>query len=239
MADAISIVKTSMLADMERLTTYGQNFANSGTAGYKRQIPLNLDFIRLMDSNFNRTYGSSGLTFSSTDLAAGAIKSTGRSLDVAIEGDGFIAVNSSAGQRYMRRGDLSLDGRGRLVAPSGDPVAGTGGDIHLQNDQVSIAADGTITANGQTLGQLQLVRFDNPDKLVYEGNGLFNAEGANLSDRHDTVSVRQGFLEMSNVQAAQDMLGLMSTSRHFDLIHNAATAYDQMLDAAINDLSAS
>ncbi len=237
MADAISIVKTSMLADLERLTTYGENFANSSTAGYKRQVPINLDFVRLMDSNFNRTYGSSGLTVSSTDMAAGNIKSTGRPLDIAIEGDGFIAVDTSAGVRYARRGDLKLDGDGRLVVQSGDPVAGTDGNIRLQDDQVSIAGNGTITAKGQTVGQLQLVRFDDPGKLVYEGNGLFNADNATISDKRDTISVRQGFLEMSNVQAAQDMLGLMSTSRHFDLVHNAATAYDQMLDAAINNLS--
>ncbi len=236
MADATAIAKMSMLSDLERLSVYSQNVANGGTVGYKRQVPANLSFLNLLESGAGSVYGSSGFTLSTSDLTTGALQNTGRPLDVAVEGDGFLVVDTAQGLRYTRRGDLRLDNQGRLVVESGDPVMGAGGDIRLKTENVEIDRNGQLRANDEVVGQLQLVQFDDPSALVYEGNGLFSA-GATASQSKTTLAqLRQGYLEASNVHPLQDTLGLMETSRHLDMVGKALVAYDSMLDAAINNL---
>jgi flagellar basal body rod protein FlgG len=239
MADATAIAKLSMLSDLERLTAYSQNVSNAGTIGYKRQIPLNLSFASLLDPAAVPVYGSSGITLSSSDLASGTLQSTGRPLDVAIEGDGFLVVNTSQGLRYTRRGDLHLDSQGRLVNMFGDPLMGTGGDIRLKTEKVEIDRDGQIRAGDELLGRLQMAQFEDPSSLVYEGDGLFSAGATAREDRATLAHLRQGYLEASNVHPLQDTLGLMETSRHLDMVGKALVAYDSMLDAVINNLGSS
>src|SRR3569623_2135684 len=120
--DAITSASLAMQGDLQRLTTVSQNIANVATVGYRRQVPVSLEFSALLAATAadSKTNFEQSLIYSATDNHAGSLKSTGRPLDVALEGDGFLNIKTDAGVRYTRRGDLHLDGSGRLDTAARD-----------------------------------------------------------------------------------------------------------------------
>ncbi len=188
-------------------------------------------------------YGTSGDVGVQTDITGGAIKTTARQLDIALEGEGYLAVNTAEGVRYTRRGDLRVDPQGRLVTQAGDPVIAGGGEVILQsgNSQsasIKISSDGEITDGDRPLGKLRIAEFGNPRALEYVGSDLFKATThSGAIDGQPRTRVRQNALETSNVRPVQDMTGMMQASRQFEMSRNAMMAYDTMLDAAINTLA--
>jgi flagellar basal-body rod protein FlgF len=243
MADPIAIAKVSMLADLERIRDFGQNITNASTTGYRRQVPFSIADPMSTAGSLDREYGLSGDVGIQTDLTAGAIKNTARQLDVALEGEGYLAVNTAEGVRYTRRGDLSLDSQGRLVTQAGDSVVAGGGEVvfqtgSAQSSAITISSDGEIKEGDHSLGKLRVVEFSDPRALEYIGNGLFKANTrSGAIDGQPRTRVRQNALETSNVRPVQDMTGMMEASRQFEMSRNAMMAYDTMLDNAINTLA--
>src|SRR3981189_3109728 len=140
------------------------------------------------------------------DFAQGGSEQTKNPLDVAIAGDGFLVVQTPAGERYTRDGSLQINNQGQLVTASGYPVLGTSGPIVFQptDKEISIAADGNVTVVEGTgrvdsvRGKLRLVSFADAQKLVKEGGNLYSA-GQGAAQPDITSRVRQGFIEKSNV----------------------------------------
>lgn len=181
-----------------------------------------------------------------TDFSQGGIKPTGNSLDVAIDGPGFFEVITPGGVRLTRSGNFTLDGNGQLVTKEGFPVlrqdAGGGEDPENRiirfagQGNFAIADNGDIFEGTENLGKLSLVRVNNVDALQKVGSSLYgfktnqNAEVANI----ENPSVRQGFLETSNVNIIQEMTDMIATQRVFESTQKAIGAYDQMADKMIN-----
>ena len=237
--DAITSASLAMQGDLQRLTTVSQNIANVATVGYRRQVPDSLEFSALLAATAadSKTNFEQSLIYSATDNHAGSLKSTGRPLDVALEGDGFLNIKTDAGVRYTRRGDLHLDGSGRLVTAAGDAVLSGGGEVRLLNSPVTINNLGEIRANDKLVGRLDVTEFGDAKHLEYQGQGLFGAENAAPTANVSRTQVRQGYLENSNVDQLAETTYMMETSRHFELCRNSITAYDEMLDSAINTLA--
>jgi flagellar basal-body rod protein FlgF len=169
-----------------------------------------------------RVYGvlASGMT----DMSAGSMRSTGRSLDVALSGSGFLAVQTPRGERYTRTGSLTLDANGQLITQGGDLVIGEGGAITLPPGEVSIGEDGSISVKGQVAGRLKIVRFNDPRAaLQKEGATLFAPTGAERPRQDTQTRVAQGALEMSNVNTISEMAAIMQHSREFDSLQRSIT----------------
>lgn len=164
------------------------------------------------------------VTYGATDFSPGAIRETGRPLDVALEGDGFLVVQTPRGERYMRAGNLTLDASGQLVTQQGDLVVGQSGPITIPPGDVTIGEDGTISVKGQQVDQLKVVRFDNPQAaLVKEGASLFIATGNGRPLEANGTRVAQGSLEMSNVNSVSEMVAMMQNSREFESLQKSIT----------------
>jgi flagellar basal-body rod protein FlgF len=178
------------------------------------------------------------VTSTATDFSTGVIKPTNRPLDIAISGDGFLAVQTPRGERYTRAGSLSLDANGQLITAQGDLVVGEGGPITLLPGEVSIGDDGTISVEGETIGRLKIVQFANPAaSLTKEGNALFVAsQGSNPVEATD-VTVVQGALETSNVNPVLEMSTMMQNSREFDSLQRSITLMREIGRRVVTELA--
>lgn len=154
-----------------------------------------------------------------SDFTPGPMMATDRKLDVAIDGDGFFTVESPTGPLYTRSGSFQIGDGGTLVGTHGMPVVGAGGPINLPADvrqsDIQISSDGTISANGQQLGQLQLVAFANRNQLQQVGTTLFSAPPTAQPADVD-VQVVQGMREQSNVRPVDELVSMIVAMRYHE-----------------------
>lgn len=243
MNEVLAVSLQSMQGDMARLDQVGMNLANVLTPGYKRavamQAPLGASFAGHVAAASNaQTQPAASPVHLAADLRAGTLKSTGQSLDVAIDGPGYFEVLTASGLAYTRQGSFHVDARSRLVTAQGDPVMGTAGEIVVDNTRPAISTAGAISSSvtGLALGQLKVIDFEagtSPERL---GEGLFAASpGMNpLPDAQ--VRVRQGFVENSNATSTLEMASLVQAMRHFEGMQKVLQGYDEMLGTAIRKL---
>lgn len=161
-----------------------------------------------------------------SDFSAGPLKFTGRTYDMAVEGQGWFAVQGADGtEAYTRDGSFQLSPEGVLLTRSGQPVIGDGGPITIPPDnEVVIGKDGSISAIPATgdrnavnvVGRLKLV---NPDEASLErgDDGLFRVAGGNPAPLDETVQVAGGYLEGSNVNVVDQMVNMISVQRQFEM----------------------
>jgi len=223
-----------------QLDVIANNVANVNTAGYKADNSLFEEHLTsgAHEDNFvgndrRVSYVQDRGTF--RDFSQGAAEQTKNPLDVAIDGSAFLVVQTPAGERYTRDGGMQLNNVGQLVTVAGNPVLGTGGPIIFQptDHDINVTPDGTITVvegNGRTdsiRGKLRLVNFPDAQKLLKEGLNLYTA-GEGGAPQADTKStVRQGFIEKSNVNAVAEMSRMIEVSRAYTQI---ATLLQQQSD---------
>jgi flagellar basal-body rod protein FlgF len=217
-------------AQSQTLELIANNLANVNTTGYRGEQPR---FRSLLAGAWTATmnpinraindYNVLGGTH--LDRSAGNLQTTGNSLDFAIEGDGYFAVQTKAGPLYTRNGNFQVSARGELITAEGDPVLGQQKKpIILPAGEVAVSADGTISVNGAVVNQVQIVRFSEGTPLDPQGSSYYAApDGSALPAT--SAYVRQGTLESSNVNPVLAMVQLISVQRHAEMMQRALSAY--------------
>jgi len=157
----------------------------------------------------------------------------------------FTVLGTDGEPRYTRNGSFHLNEAGQLLTVNGEPVLGRDGEpivIDGSLEQVYISENGTLMdrAAGTILGQLLISRVDNPYELIREGNGNYRlpagaAPAVPVAD-NDQVAVKQGYIERSNVDAAQAMVDMMTALRLYEANQRVIQAYDQSLEKAVNEI---
>lgn len=165
----------------------------------------------------------------SVDYQQGPLRETGRDLDVALVGQGFLVVQTPSGLAYTRDGRLGLDAQRRLVTRDGYPVLGVGGLLVIPPGRVNIDAQGNVVVNGAPAGRLQVVQFTNPSGLLRAGGGLYLAAGQEPQQAQG-VTVRQGFLEGANVEPVAVMAQMLAGLRAYEASQKAILAMDESTD---------
>lgn len=225
---------------LEQQATTTHNLANASTTGFRAQ----LDSFRAVP-----VVGSASPTRAfvvdstvGSDFSVGPIQQTGRDLDVAVQGKGWIAVERPDGsEAYTRSGSLKINENGVLQTQSGLNVLGDGGPISIPPDvRITIAKDGTLSSvqqgskPGSTIqvGRLKLV---NPDEsnLVRGDDGLFSTKDGEPAEADGNVTVVDGAVEGSNVNVVDSMVNMIALSRQFEM------HMDSLKRAENNDAKAS
>jgi flagellar basal-body rod protein FlgF len=239
MERGLYIAASGMLAELARQDQIASDLANVSTVAYKPERTSVASFGRmlLVERPSGRAVGSLGLGVAALagrpDLAQGPLRETGEPLDVAIEGEGFLAVRTAAGTRYTRAGQLRLDGHGRLVTAAGDPVLDERGQpVLLSSPRPRIAADGSVSVEGRVVARLGLVSLRDP---VKEGEGLYRGSPG---PRPPETAIRQGFLEGSSVDPARAMVDMVVSLRAFEAMQRVIRAIDDTLGRGINGVQA-
>jgi flagellar basal body rod protein FlgG len=221
------------LAELDRLAF---DLANVSTAGYKTERAAKMAAER---NEFALTLEAAVDVVSSgtkVDFSSGAIASTGRDLDVAIEGRGFFEIETERGMRYTRNGGFQRRADGILATSDGLPVMGDGGPITLGTGAVSVSPDGTIRSGNAIVGRLRVVDFESEKDLIRESGSRFRAlTGAEPTDVDPKVI--GGALEQSNVSVVDRMASLTELSRGFEALQKGVSILMNDLDSrAISEL---
>ena len=205
-------------ATLQRQDTLANNLANASTNGFRAEMQAFRAVPVLGQGASTRVYALESTI--GHDTRSGPVQSTGRPLDVAVQGKAWLAVQSLDGtEAYTRAGSLQVSPEGQLVTPTGLPVLGDGGPITVGvNANVEIANDGSITTttgNGrpQQVGKLKLVTSEAP--LNRGTDGLFRAADGDLQ-ADPTARVQSGALEGSNVSPIETMVAMIAAARQFE-----------------------
>lgn len=200
------------------------NLANVNTPGFRADLARFEAQAVQGDGMASRVY--SVAKGNSANFDAGVIRSTGRDLDIAIEGDGWIAVEGKDGQEaYTRAGNFNINADGMLVTSSGKFVIGNGGPISIPPaERLAIGRDGVISVQpaGQgpeSLAQLDRIKLTKPDQLnlIKGDDGFFYLEDGGTADADPEVSVVPGAIEGSNVDAVGSLISVMELSRQYEV----------------------
>jgi flagellar basal-body rod protein FlgG len=219
MIDALSASTGAMLAQMQRLDAVANDVANVDTDGYKS------------------TASAVGAEIS-PNPAQGPLEQTDRPLDLAIEGSGYFQVQRPNGQvAVTRAGTFQLDSQGRLVTPSGDPlVPSLQLPAGIDPSAVSVASDGTVAANGAPVGRIRLVTVPAPAGLIANGDGTLSPTAASGPVRPAGGSIQQGFVEGSNVDLADSMVGMIVAQRSFEAAASSFRTADETFTSLLGVL---
>jgi flagellar basal-body rod protein FlgF len=244
--DPISITAASgMRARMESLDMLANNLANASTGGYK----VDREFFGLYVSQEAQDADNAGFDGSPdqlpviekqyTDYSQGVIHATDNPLDLALSGRGFFAVNGPTGPLFTRNGSFKLTPGGELVTGDGLPVRTKGGG-KIQTRSASpleVSSDGTVTQDGQALGQLEVVTFDEPKQLGKQGLNYFHQVDPDATPGVSSAEVHQGKLEGSNVGSAESSVRLISVLRQFEMLSKAINIGSDMDKQALQEVA--
>lgn len=204
-------------------TANNNNLANSNTGGFRADLNAFRSMPVHGQGYESRVYAMTER--SSVDFTLGMVRSTDRDLDVAVDGDGWIAVQAKDGsEAYSRAGNLSIEPGGLLVTGNGLPVMGNGGPITIpQADSIDVGVDGTISI--QPIGQptnalvvadrIKLVKPDR-EELVKGADGLIRLKKGTEADPDPSVRVISGSLETSNVNIVNSLVNMISLARQYE-----------------------
>jgi flagellar basal-body rod protein FlgG len=217
MSDALTAGYIGMDSRTKLIEIITNNLANIQTTGFKG------DFGRLMESEKSLSVASN------IDMTSGELVPTGNSLDVAISGLGFFAVQTPGGVRYTRNGSFSLNESGDLVTKDGMKVlSSSGSPINVSDSSdVAIQEGGIVTVDGSEVATLKVVTFKNNTDLQREGANRFiwNGSADGVQDV-DSPTVRGGALEHSNVNPTMEMIRLMTAYREFESVQKSVRTID-------------
>ena len=229
MIRSLWISKTGLDAQQTQLDVISNNLANVATNGFKRSRAVFEDLLY-------QTLRQPGAQFTQ-----GNLQQTGNSLDLAINGQGFLQVSMPDGTTsYTRDGSLHLDAQGQIVTSNGFPVS-PAITVPANATKINIGQDGIVTVNvpGQAaptqVGQVQLATFANPAGLQANGQNLYvetaasGAPTANTPGTNGAGTLNQGYVETSNVNVVEELVNMIQTQRAYEINSRAIQVSDQML----------
>jgi flagellar basal-body rod protein FlgF len=217
---AMSGAKETLLAQ----TTNNHNLANAGTNGFKADLSAFQSRAVQGPGYASRVYSTDATV--GWDNTTGSLTQTGQELDVAVQGDGWLAVQGRNGQEaYTRSGDLHVDVNGLLLTATGHPVMGDNGPISIPPySAINVGRDGTISIvpvgqQANTMAAVARIKMVNPpaSNLQRGDDGLFRTKNNAPAESDASVSLASGVLESSNVNVADAMVQMIELARRFDL----------------------
>lgn len=242
---------TAMINQQKNLDVISNNLANATTVGYKKEGATSQAFSSVYtqkikdgsEAYVNRRIGQESLGVkigeTYTDYSQGSFKVTGNTYDLALEGEGFFAIsfkskNGEESVRYTRDGSFTVNNEGALVTPDGDYVEGQNGRITIpEGQEISIDTAGRIFAGDEYVDTIKVVDFEDYNYLKKYGENLYIAIDGS-EEKPATANVKQGYLEMSNMNVISEMVEMISVSRAYETAQKAIQTTDSSLERVVN-----
>jgi flagellar basal-body rod protein FlgF len=239
MEASVYVGLSGQLALERRLATIANNVANAGTAGFRAE-GIHFTTLTSTTSPFRTAFASEGTQHA--DTRSGGIVKTGNPLDVAIQGQGFMAIQTPQGIGYTRDGRMQMLPTGDLVSLNGHPILDISGSpltLDPSAGEVEISRDGMISQNGRSLGAIGLFEVDfGRGYARYENSAFLPAAEVLPIDDFARNGMVQGFSEESNVSPILEMTRLIAVQRAFEAVSSSMEQRDSTLRDTIQALGA-
>lgn len=245
MLDRLKMSGQSMKTYMAQMEVITNNLANISTKGYKKdglfvnELQKQIKQLQFQHFGKNTHVPQAG---SVINFSQGELTKTGGTFDVAISGDGLFAVETAQGEAYTRDGRFLLNNDGILTTVDGNTVLGQGGNIEIdlqQNNpsEIIINDAGEIIVDGNVVDTLKIVAVDDPLDFVKMGGNLYQPRRPDFQPRLlENPSVRQGFLEESNVNPIAEMVGMIEVFRAYQTNEKMLQSQDFLLNKTVNEI---
>ncbi len=223
------------------MSTIANNLANMNTSGFKGEKTMFVEHL-VKSKGSDKILGTK-LAYT-RDIAQyrntmeGPIQNTGNPLDIAIHGDGYFVVETAQGPRYTRDGNFTINSEGQLTTKSGSPVLSGGGQPFFfgpSDTNIHIAGDGTISTENGELGKLEVVTFENDQKLQKVAGGLYSAKDD--PQPAENAAIVQGAIEGSNVNPMLEMTRMIEVQRSYESAANLINKEDQREKSVLSLIS--
>jgi flagellar basal-body rod protein FlgG len=241
MVNGLYTARNGMMLLQEMVDNTSNNLANANTSGFKKALMASISEVQNKRNDENKLHHdeSHWMSESRINWEQGSFIDTQNPMDIAIQGNGFLSVETPEGVRYTRSGNLTRNGVGELVTLQGYKVLDQGGNpIVVQGENFQVSSSGTINVNGQAAGRLAVVDFADRTQLQREGRNAYSLREG--SDQIPTEAVdfelKQGVVEASNVNVIDSMVELIRFQRNYELNQKAATSSDETLQKAVTEI---
>ena len=246
MTRGVYTAAAGMLANQAAQDTIAQNLANASTTGYKEDVPRFESFLSEPVSRLSPadrvSIGAIGsgaeLRDETTNFAEGGLQQSGNPLDVALTGDAALVLQTPQGLRLSRDGSLSRDAQGTLIQTNtGQPVLDDHSrtlSIPTKTKTISISPLGDLSADGVKIGRIQLASLSNAVNPVKVGDNQFAVSA--IVPASPTATIRQGYLEASNVNIVKEMVSMISIMRAYETNQKMLQAEDDTTGKATNEV---
>jgi flagellar basal-body rod protein FlgF len=253
MENPLLVGLSRQVALTRELEAVANNIANVNTTGFKADATVFEEFLMPVARDNQFAAADSRVSFVRDratwhDMSQGPVQRTGNPLDVAIDGNAFLVVQTAAGERYTRNGAFQINANGELVTSEGDRVQGETGPIQFQSTDtgISIAPDGTIrvregtnATNDSARGKLRLVSFQQQTgRLQKDGGTRFLAPNGVQPQPAVRATVTQGVIEKSNVRAVVEMTRMIEITRTYTQVATLLQQHSELRRSAIEKLAA-
>ena len=228
----ITITRQSGLA--REMQVVANNIANAATTGFRAEGVIFSEYIQPVENGKSLSMGQGNVR--NTSFEQGGLSATGGAFDLAIEGDGYFLVQAPGGERLTRAGAFSPNAEGELVTYDGYPVLDAGGAPVFvpPNASIAISADGTLSADGNPLGQIGLVQPTDAKDMIREDGVMFRADSG--FEPAENARILQGFVEQSNVNPIGELARMIEVQRAYEMGQNFLQREDERVRAAMKAL---
>jgi flagellar basal body rod protein FlgG len=220
------------------------NLSTASTAGARKH---DISFSSVQAGLNSRAVGTGGANYAipmattTVNFQQGELRSTGSTMDFALEGSGFFTIQAPDGQKiYTRDGEFRLNAQNQLVTKQGYMVMSDGGPLQMDANNpasITVAATGEVSQGADVKGKLSIAEFAQPQELTMVSNGYFRNDNPGVSPvPSDSTSVRQGFIEAANTSPTMEMAGLITAMRMFETNQKVLQMQNDRMGRIITDL---
>ena len=248
MSGAIYAAASGALNLQMRLGVLANNLSNINTVGFKEDRSVftvpnttgskNNSSNRLAASADTQPYLACRSPFETKiNFSPGSLKQTGNALNLAIEGNGFFCIETPGGIQYTRNGNFTVNNQKELVTREGFPVLGTKGKLIIDGNDIIFDGAGNLHVDGSQIGSLKIIDFPEPRYLEKAGGTMFVPVAPDFSGKKvDDIAIKQGFLELSNVDPISVMTNMIEVTRGFETYQKIIKSLDETTAKAINEV---
>ena len=228
-----------MVPRIKQQETIANNLANVSTPGYKKDLLFTRELTRQQSKNAVRQtdWQTPMIDQIYTQHSQGTLDKTGNPLDLALEGEGLLLVESPEGEALLTRaGNFSVDPQGFLSTSDGNRLMGEGGTINVGNGDVSISEAGQVEVNNDVVGTIRVVEVENKNQLQKIGRSAFMIPNGIEPVAAVNFAIRQGYLETSNVDIVKEMVEMIVSYRNYEADAKSLQTQDQSLEKLMSNV---